>query len=72
MSSRSSGAYGHSIRRIGPDHFRLGWTVDYKYATSRLWHPRGFDRDTDLAGAKRFAKRWNMEDPRTLTLLEQG
>ena len=72
MASRVSGGYGHSVRRIGPDHFRLGWTVDYKYPTSRLRYPRGFDRDTDLAGAKRFAKRWRIEDPRTIAMLEQG
>lgn len=57
---RSSGSYSHSIRRIGPDHYRLYWTVDHYYSGSRLRFPRGASRDTDLAGAKRFAKRWEL------------
>jgi hypothetical protein len=59
----SSSSYGHRIWRIGPDHYRLGWTVDRYYAGSRLRHPRGFDRDTDLAGAKRFARKWDLQIP---------
>lgn len=41
---------GHRIRRIGSDWYRLSWTVDFYYPTSRLRHPRGFHRDTDEAG----------------------
>lgn len=60
---RSSGSYGHSIFRIGHDHYRLCWTVDRYYSGSRLRFPRGSSRDTDLAGAKRFAKRWGLVEP---------
>lgn len=60
---RSSGSYGHDIQRIGPDHYRLHWTVDRYYASSRLRHPRLSSRDTDLAGAIRFAKRWELPTP---------
>lgn len=62
-------SYAHRIRKIGNDHYRLSWTVDFKYPNSRLRHPRGFSRDTDAAGAKRFAKKWKLafeptKDPR--------
>ena len=60
---RSSGSYGHSIHRFGPDDFRLHWTVDRYYSGSRLRFPRGASRDTDLAGAKRFTKRWGLQEP---------
>lgn len=69
---RSAGSYGQRIERMGPDDFRIVWVVDFHYPTSRLRHPRYFDRWTDLAGAKRFAKRWKLEDERTLKALEQS
>lgn len=53
-------SYGHNARQVGHDHFRLSWTVDFKYASSRLRHPRTYQRDTDEAGAARFAKRWGI------------
>lgn len=53
-------AYGHNIRKIAEDHFRLSWTVDHKYPTSRLRFPRSHSRDTDEDGAKRFAKKWDI------------
>jgi hypothetical protein len=60
---RSSGSYGHSIYRMGEDWFRLHWTVDRYYSGSRLRFPRGASRDTDEAGAKRFAKKWGVQLP---------
>lgn len=60
---RSSGSYNHGIQRIGRDWFRLGWTVDRYYPDSRLRFPRGACRDTDYAGAVRFAKRWGLAAP---------
>jgi hypothetical protein len=60
---RSAGSYAHSIQRIGPDHYRLSWAVDRYYAGSRLRFPRTDWRDTDTAGAKRFAKKWNVDLP---------
>lgn len=63
MSRYSSrGSYGHSVQRIGPDHYRLYWTVDHHYSNSRLRFPRTHSRDTDRAGAQRFAKRWNLPE----------
>ena len=60
MSGRRQGSYGHHIRAIGPDHYRLSWVVDFKYPSSRLRFPRSYDRDTDEAGANKFAKRWGL------------
>jgi len=60
---RSSSAYGFGLRRIGPDHWRMSWAVDFHYEGSRLRHPRVFTRDTDDAGARRFAKRHGLTMP---------
>ena len=57
----SSGSYSHRIQRIGRDFYRLHWTVDRYYQGSRLRYPRGCSRDTDEAGATRFAKKWHLE-----------
>lgn len=61
MTNRRS--YGHRIRQFEADHFRLFWTVDFHYPDSRLRHPRGFSRDTDKAGADRFARKWGVFMP---------
>jgi hypothetical protein len=60
---RPAGSYRHGVQRFGNDHYRIYWTVDRYYPTSRLRHPRLFQRDTDEAGAQRFAKRWGVEFP---------
>lgn len=61
---RSAGSYGHAISRVAADHYRLSWTVDFYYSSSRLRHPRSSNRDTDEAGARRFAARWGINfDP---------
>lgn len=56
-----SSAHGQAIRRIGHDHYRMSWVVDYHYPTSSLRFPRSFSRDTDRAGAERFVKRHKLE-----------
>ena len=56
-------AYGHAIRRIGPGHYRLSWTHDRKVAGSRLRFQATIRRDTDRAGAERFAKKWGVTLP---------
>jgi hypothetical protein len=61
--TRNSSAYGHRLDYIQPDQYRLSWVIDFKYAGSRLRYPRTFTRDTDLAGAKRFAKKWGLVSP---------
>lgn len=55
-----SGGYGHDFRKIANDHYRLSWTIDRKHEGSRLRFPTSFSRDTDEAGAKRFAKKWRL------------
>ena len=59
---RSAPAYGHSVRRYSFG-YRMQWTVDFYYAGSRMRYPRTFTRDTDAAGAKRFAKKHGLADP---------
>jgi hypothetical protein len=56
-------AYGHHIKRIGNDHYRLSWTIDRKVAGSRLRFPTTTTRDTDSAGALRFVKKWKLDIP---------
>lgn len=60
--NRSGKAYGHIISARS-DYYRLHWTVDFYYAGSRQRHPRRFSRDTDEAGALRFAKRHGLALP---------
>lgn len=60
---RSAPAYGHRIRHIGGDTFRIYWTVDFYYPTSRLRHPRTFGRETTRSGAERFAKKHGLPLP---------
>lgn len=57
-------SYAHRIQRVGGQFYRIEWTVDFYYPSSRLRHPRTFTRETDESGAKRFAKRWNLELPK--------
>jgi hypothetical protein len=56
-------SYGHAIKRFGCEHYRLSWTVDRYYEGSRLRYPTRITRDTDRAGAKRFADKWNVKFP---------
>ena len=60
---RPGGGYGHHIQWLGPDHYRLSWSWDAYYASSRLRHPRKMTRDTDRAGADRFAKKHGIKVP---------
>lgn len=55
--------YGHRVRKVAYDHYRVSWTVDFYYPDSRLRHPRSFSRDTDAKGAERFAKKWKLGWP---------
>lgn len=65
-------AYDHDYRRIGPDHYRLSWVIDRKYASSRLRFPTAFHRDTDEDGARRFAKKWDLPEPQSDALVGLG
>ena len=57
-------SYGHRITRLCSDCYRLSWACDRYYSGSRLRHPTGTTRDTDRAGAERFAKRWKVPMPK--------
>lgn len=59
----SKRAYGHDWRKIGIDHYRLSWSFDVKLQGSRLRWPRTMTRDTDEAGAIRFAMKWDLDPP---------
>jgi hypothetical protein len=60
---RTAKSVGHRVKLVGPDHYRLSWVVDFYYPSSTLRYPRMFHRDTDYAGAVRFAKRWRIDAP---------
>jgi hypothetical protein len=53
----------HKIQRLCRDCYRLSWTVDRYYSGSRLRFPTRYTRDTDEAGARRFAKKWGAAMP---------
>ena len=56
-------SYQHRIQRLGRDDFRLSWLVDRYYSGSRLRFPTRTTRDTDRAGAERFAAKWDVAMP---------
>jgi len=60
---RPSGSRDHRLKRVGRDSFRMCWTVDRYIVGSRLRWPTVTTRDTDLAGARRFAKKWGCRFP---------
>lgn len=62
----SSLSYGHRIKGAGNGFYRLSWCVDYYSSGSRLRFPREFRRDTDIDGARRFAKKWSLTLPVTM------
>lgn len=56
-------SYSHRIQRLNRHDFILSWTCDRYYKSSRLRWPRRNCRDTDRAGAERFAKKWGIPMP---------
>jgi hypothetical protein len=60
---RPAGGYAHRWHRIARDHYRLSWSYDRYYPGSRLRHPQAMTRDTDYAGAVRFARKWEIAPP---------
>lgn len=61
MALVPSGSRNHHIQRMGEDFYRLSWSVYSKYG--RMLYPRQYRRDTDRAGAERFAKKWGVKMP---------
>ena len=53
----------HYILYLGGDDFRLSWQFDRYYPGRRLRWPTRGNRDTDRAGAERFAKKWGVKMP---------
>ena len=57
-------SYQHSIQPFPTYGFyRLIWYVDHHYPDSRQRFPRRHTRDTDEAGARRFAKKHGVTFP---------
>ncbi len=62
MTTRTrQGSYGHSIQRMGGGLYRIAWSFDMDCGRHRS--PIRHERITDAAGAKRFAKKWDLEMP---------
>ncbi len=68
MSRYSGGSSTHHIQNLGKHWgYRISWTFDTHIQGSRLRWPRTLSRDTDRAGAERFAKKWGIEMPEEST-----
>lgn len=58
-----SKATGHRIKRLFPGCYEISWVVDRYVKGSRLRFPTEYRRETDLAGAKRFARKHEITPP---------
>lgn len=67
MSRINSGGYAHRIAYLGHDCYQISWGYDLKFIGSRLRYPKRMVRDTDKAGAERFAKKWQLQMPEETT-----
>lgn len=59
-SHRGQSSHGHRVRYV-PEfggYYLMYWTVPQQ--VGRLRYPRGCRRQTDRAGAERFAKKWGV------------
>ena len=72
LSHKKSPSYNHAIRFLGPEDYRLAWTVDHYRSRDRLrYHrsgghlryPTEYSRIADRDGATRFAKKWGISMP---------
>lgn len=63
IGAGASKSYGHRWKKLESDVYRLTWVYDRKFLGSRLRHPQSVSRDTDHAGAVRFAKKWGISLP---------
>jgi hypothetical protein len=63
MGRLSMGSYAHRIAYMGRGTYQMVWTVDRKVMGSRVRFPNVHRRDTDRAGAERFAKKWGVAMP---------
>jgi hypothetical protein len=60
---RSQQSYGHKIRKIDEDCYRISWTIDRHYDGERIRFPTTYRRVTDAKGAARFVKKWAAKEP---------
>ncbi len=60
---RPGSGYGHRVQYIGWECWRLSWMWDRYYRDSRLRFPQVITRETDEAGAMRFAEKWGLAKP---------
>lgn len=59
MTTRNTNSYRHKIQVLEAGYvYRLHWTTDT--VRGRVRYPTPHSRDTDLSGAKRFAKKWGL------------
>lgn len=60
---RSNGSYAHKIYKERDDEYVLSWRVDRYYDGMRGRFPHSYRRDTNTAGALRFAKKHRIAMP---------
>ncbi len=59
-----SRTYGHKISIFDDEYYNISWNIDFfKYPNSKFKFTSGFSRITDIEGAKRFSKKWNVPIP---------
>ena len=63
VNTGTRSSYGHRISVFMGDCYQLSLSFDVKLQGSRLRWSRTMTRDTDEAGALRFAKKWNIAMP---------
>lgn len=63
MPLLKSGGYGHRVRHFGGGAYLISWNYDTK--RGRIRYPRKVERVTSQKGAERFAKKWNLELPKS-------
>ena len=61
MPLARSGSFAHRIRREREDEYVISWRTEVKLG--RLRSMSTHSRDTNTAGAMRFAKKWGCEFP---------
>lgn len=66
MNSNQNKSFAHEIRRVNANVYVVSWSLmvpDINQWLSGASGPRRFKRQTDAAGARRFAARWGCKMP---------
>jgi len=61
-------SYGHRINVLPNGIFKLSWQFSAQAWSSDKFYIRTMTRNTDKAGAMRFAKKWKIQLPKTRRL----